>query len=101
MTKYCITAANRNSTKDDRVSELKLWEHKQNDQKKWEWHLLGKKTLNFVAALLADGHEVISGKEVKNDKGKITNITSGAAIEIELRIAKNDEKFKITDLPEF
>jgi len=100
MTKYCITGANRNSTKDDRVSELKLWEYKQNDKKEWVWSPLGKKSLNFVAALLAAGHEVVSGKELKKD-GVIKSITLGAAIEIELRIAKNDDKFKITDLPEF
>ncbi|WP_282381906.1 MULTISPECIES: hypothetical protein [unclassified Pseudomonas] len=43
MTKYCVTAANRNSTKDDRVSEFKLWEYKQNDKKEWQWFPLGKK----------------------------------------------------------
>lgn len=100
MTKYCVTAANRNSTKDDRVSEFKLWEYKQNDKKEWQWFPLGKKTLNYVAALLAAGDEVISGKEVK-EKEEVKKITSGAAIEIELRIAKNDESFKITDLPGF
>lgn len=59
-----------------------------------------KKTLNYVAALLAAGHEVVSGKELK-ENGVVTRLALGAAIEIELRIAKNDDKFKITDLPEF
>ncbi|MGS1040664.1 hypothetical protein [Burkholderia glumae] len=48
-----------------------------------------------MAALLVSGHEVVSGEHDEN------GITIGARIEIELRIAKNDAQFKITDLPEF
>ncbi|WP_155632121.1 hypothetical protein [Burkholderia vietnamiensis] len=96
MAKYCITAANHNGTKDDRTSEFKVWEWKLDAKdNKSKWFLLGKQPLNFVAGLLVNGHEVISGKEGEE------KITSGAAIELELRIAKNDENFKITDFPEF
>lgn len=95
MTTYCVTAANHNGAKDGRASEFKLWEYKKNKDNEWVWSPLGKKSLNFVAALLAAGHEVVSGEE--NEK----SITRGAAIELELRITKNDKNFKITDLPEF
>lgn len=99
MALYCITAANHKNSKDDRASEFKLWEYVPDTDDSWGWNLLGRKSLNFVAGLLADGNEVVSAKEIVRDN-RIT-IRKGAAIEISLRIAKNDEQFKITDLPEF
>ncbi|HDR9098762.1 TPA: hypothetical protein QDB15_005357 [Burkholderia vietnamiensis] len=100
MAKYCVTAANHNGTKDGRASEFKVWEWKlDTTDNKSKWFPLGKKPLNFVANLLATGNAVVSAKEVK--KGNELKISTGAAIELELRIAKNDENFKITDLPEF
>lgn len=100
MTTYCITAANHSSSKDDRASEFKVWEYQFNAKtSEWIWSHIGKRTLHQVAALLAAGHEVISAKEVIRDGN--TKIVRGAAIEISLRIAKNDDQFKITDLPVF
>lgn len=95
MTKYCVTAANHNNTKDERASEFEVWIWKQNKEEKWVWIGLGKKSLNYVAELLAQGNEVLSAKE------NPTNITTGHPLELELRIAKNDKNFKITDLPTF
>ncbi|THJ54915.1 hypothetical protein E9536_08490 [Burkholderia sp. LS-044] len=96
MAKYCITGANHNGAEDHRASEFNVWERKlNNDKTKWVWGHVGKKSLDYVASLLAKGHEVVSGEEGKD------TITPGAPIEIVLRIAKNDENFKITDLPEF
>lgn len=95
MSKYCVTAANHNSTKDGRASEFKVWKFVQNEEKKWVWSPLGKKPLNYVAELLAQGNEVVSAQENES------SITAGYPIELELRIAKNDKNFKITDLPTF
>lgn len=100
MGKYCITAANHNSKKDSRASEFKVWEWRPDAKDNvYKWCFFGKKSLHDVAKLLATGNEVISGKEVQRSDG--IRIQPGAPIEIELRIAKNDEDFKITDLPEF
>jgi hypothetical protein len=95
MTKYCVTAANHNNEKDQRASEFQLWKFVQNGEGEWVWRSQGKKSLNFVAELLAQGNEVLSGEE------KPESIIPGAAIELELRIARNDKNFKITDLPTF
>lgn len=95
MEKYCVTAANHNNNKDNRASEFKVWKWIQNDEKKWVWNPLGKQSLNYVAKLLAQGDQVLSAKQTS------TGITSGYPIELELRIARNDENFKITDLPTF
>ncbi|RQZ26113.1 hypothetical protein DIE14_15765 [Burkholderia sp. Bp9017] len=95
MAKYCVTAANHNNKKDQRASEFELWAWVQNEDKKWVWRSQGKKSLNHVAELLAKGNEVLSAEE------KPTSIDTGYPIELELRIAKNDKDFKITDLPTF
>lgn len=103
MTKYCVTAANHNNAKDQRASEFELWQWVDGDQnKEGVWNGLGKKSLNHVAGLLAQGHQVLSAKAVKkeNEQNRYT-ITPGFPLELELRIAKNDKNFKITDLPTF
>lgn len=96
MTKYCITAANHDGASDHRASEFNVWEYRYNEkEEKWKWYPLGGKSLDYVAALLVKGNDVVSGKENED------SITTGAAIEIVLRIAKNDAQVKITDLPTF
>jgi len=99
MTKYCVTAANHNNSNDQRASEFEVWKQVQTEEKK-SWSPLGKKSLGYVAGLLAQGDDVISANAVTKD-GKISGITPGYPIELELRIAKNDKHFKITDLPNF
>ncbi len=49
--------------------------------------------------LLAQGNEVISAERKKQGNNYV--MIEGYPIELELRIAKNDKKFKITDLPTF
>ncbi|AMV48502.1 hypothetical protein ATN79_48535 [Paraburkholderia caribensis] len=73
----------------------------QQEDKTWIWILQGKKTLNNVAELLTQGNEVISAKAEKKKEGSGYNITPGFPIELELRIARNDKNFKITDFPPF
>jgi hypothetical protein len=100
MNKYCVTAANHNNEKDERASEFELWKWTQQEDKSWIWIRQGKKTLNHVAGLLAQGNEVISATAKKLDGGGY-KITRGYPLELELRIAKNEKKFKITELPTF
>ncbi len=60
--------------------------------------LHGWKTIHDVSAYLKAGNEVLTGKVTQTgDKGTMTD---GAAVELELRIAKNDTKFKISDMPD-
>ncbi|WP_186119870.1 hypothetical protein [Burkholderia gladioli] len=100
MTKYCITAANHKNANDDRASEFEVHQLvKKEKEAGWVWNRLGKKSLNEVAALLAQGHEVISAERKK--QGDEYVMIEGYPIELELRIAKNDKKFKISQLPEF
>ncbi|QJP72060.1 MULTISPECIES: hypothetical protein [Burkholderia] len=99
MTKYCITGANHKNANDDRASEFKVYQLAQEEDGTWMWNSLGKKSLNFVANLLATGNKVISAKIVKEGDKRV--MEEGYPIELELRIAKNDKKFKITDLPTF
>lgn len=96
MSKYCITAANHKNPDNHCASQFKVWEyiHKK-EADKWVWSPLGGKSINFINDLLANGHEVLSAKENKD------SITPGAPVESELRIAKNETKFKISDMPKF
>lgn len=101
MTDYCVTGVNRKNPNDDRVSELKVWKYVISEKTgKRIWSLLGKKSSNFVADLLAKGDRVFSAREEK-ENGVLKQIKRGDEIEFVLRIAGNDEKFKITDMPSF
>lgn len=96
MSKYCITAVNHTNPSNHCASKFKVWEYRYSSERgEYFWRSLGGKSINFVSDLLAEGHEVLSAKENE------TNITTGAPIELELRIARNDTKFKISDMPEF
>lgn len=92
MATYCVTAVKRTNPNDDRVSHFDLWELTPDGQ---AWNSLEWKSLNYVAALLIKGNEVLSGT-ISNEK-----METGYPLELELRIAKNDEDFKLTDMPEF
>jgi hypothetical protein len=100
MDKYCVTAANHNNANDERASEFDVWKWTQTEATKWMWIRQGKKSLSYVAGLLAKGDEVVSAEAEKTGANSYI-ITPGYPIELELRIAKNDKKFKITDLPTF
>jgi hypothetical protein len=92
MGKYCITAANHKNVSNHCASQFRVWEY---DSVKSAWKPLGSKSINYVTDLLAAGHTVLSGK--KNE----TTITLGAAIEVELRITKNEAQYKISTMPTF
>ncbi len=92
MGKYCITAANHKNKSNHCASQFKVWEY---DASKETWTPLGGKSINFVNDLLANGHIVLSAKE--NDE----TISTGAAIETELRIARNETKYNVSEMPTF
>jgi len=92
MGSYCITAANHTNKSNHCASKFKLWEL---DAANKKWMPLGGKSINFVNDLLANGHKVLSAKETKD------SIITGAPIEAELRIAKNETDYKISDMPTF
>ena len=96
MSKYCITAANHTNANNHCASKFKVGEYTyKSDTKKWVWTPLGGKPINFINDLLANGHEVLSAKENED------TITLGAPIESELRISKNETKYKISEMPKF
>lgn len=92
MGRYCITAANHSNSSNHCASTFNLWEH---NEAKREWSPLGGKSIDYINDLLRKGHTVLSGKE-HPDK-----ISTGAPIEVELRIAKNETNYKISDMPTF
>lgn len=93
MAMYCITAARPKGAAQHLKSEFKTWKARDENGER-TWTLEGWKRAAEIAALLDAGNQVQTAKE--NDK----SITSGAAVELELRIAKNESSFRISDMPE-
>lgn len=91
MGKYCITGARPKNATHHLNSEFKLWKW---DSSTGKWTPQGWKRTAEIAALLDAKNEVLTAKEGE------TSIASGAAVEVELRIAKNEAKFKISDMPD-
>jgi len=94
MSKYCITAARPKNATHHLNSEFKLWKWEKTGDDTWKWAAKGWKRAVEIAVLLDAGNEVLSGKKTE------TGITRGAAVELELRIAKNETTFKISDMPD-
>lgn len=93
MAKYCITAAKPKNSTQHLKSEFKLWKAVEKDGK-ISWSHQGWKRGTEIAGLIGAGHQVLTAK--KND----TTISTGAAVEMELRISRNESKYKISDMPE-
>ena len=98
MGNYCITAANHQNTNDHRASEFDVWIQNESTGK---WRHLGGRSINDVNDLLANGDTVLSGKLTTNHRLHTRTITTGAAIETELRISHNGTNYKISDMPGF
>lgn len=94
MGKYCITAARPKNAAHHLNSEFKLWKWEKKDDGTSKWVSKGWKRSAEIAALLDAGNEVLTAKENES------TISTGAAVELELRIAKNESKFKISDMPD-
>jgi hypothetical protein len=94
MAKYCITAANHSNKDSHCASKFKVYEYSTFTE---TWKNLGGQSISFIGDLLAKGHTVVSGHY---NKAKNT-ISTGAPIELELRIAKNGTDYKISDMPTF
>lgn len=92
MGRYAITAANHTNPDNHCASSFKVWEYNAN---KKTWHPLGGKNIDFVNDLLKHGHEVLSAN-IDGDK-----LFTGVPVEIELRIAKNETRYKISEMPTF
>ena len=50
--------------------------------------------VSVIAALLEAGHDVLTAKKGGN------GIRTGAAVELELRISRNDTRYKISEMPD-
>lgn len=91
MAQYRIVAARPKNASNHLNSQFKLYNY---DDKEKTWKLAGWKSISEVSNLLQAGNEVCTGKIVG---GKMS---SGAVVELELRIAKNDTNYKISDMPD-
>lgn len=93
MDKYCITAARPKDAEHHLNSEFWLW--KQEKRKEgWKWVSKDWQRVSVIAELLEAGHEVLTAMR------RNTGITTGAAVELELRIAHNDTNYKISEMPD-
>ena len=91
MAEYRIVAARPKNASNHLNSQFKLYKlNGKNDG----WDLIGWKPIGEVSDLMRAGHEVRTGKIVNN------SMNDGAAVEVELRIAKNDTIYKISDMPD-
>ena len=95
MAKYCITAANHSNKDNHCASEFEVF---QQSSLTGKWRSLGGKAVSFISELLENGHTVVSGRLIDKAAG---TVSLGAPIELELRIAKNETKYKISDMPPF
>jgi hypothetical protein len=93
MGKYRIVAAKPKGATNHLNAQFKMYEY-QVKENKATWVPIGWKTIHDVSALLKAGNEVLTAK-VAGDK-----IDHGAAVELELRISRNDTKYKISDMPD-
>jgi len=58
------------------------------------WMPKNWKSTAEIAVLLNGGNEVLTARENE------ASITTGSSVEVELRIAKNETKFKVSDMPD-
>lgn len=100
MAKYCITAIRRDNPDNDCASRFKLFEYVEKGDR-WFWSIVNRRgvSIYYIADLLSDGHEVLSAEEIES--GSNTRIKTGVAVELELRIVDNDERYKISQMPDF
>ncbi|MFZ6655921.1 hypothetical protein [Undibacterium sp. TJN19] len=92
MATFCVTAANHKNIKNHCASSFNLWEKNTDDN---IYRRIGATPLSKLVALIADGNIVLTGRENED------SITVGAPIEAELRIAKNEKHFPISEMPTF
>lgn len=93
MGEYRIVAARPKNATHHLNSEFKIyvWKTVQGELK---WWLLGWRTTYDVSALLKAGNEVRTGSV------EVTLMRHGDAVELELRIAHNGTKYKISGMPD-
>jgi hypothetical protein len=97
MGRYCITAANHTNPDNHCASRFKVWEYNEDQS---VWSSLGNHSIKYIVDLLNSGHDVFSAKRTEKPEGGYS-ISKGARIEVELRIAKNETNYKISDMPGF
>jgi hypothetical protein len=90
MSTYCITAAKPKGAASHLKSEFYTW-RKGDDAK---WHRVGWQTTSQIVSLMHAGHLVLTAQEAANA------ISTGAAVEVELRIAKNQTNYPISHMPD-
>lgn len=94
MEKYRITAARPRNAANHLNSEFKVYHRQQKPDGTWIWQYVGWQKIHAISDLIKAGNEVRTGK------AEGTKMLDGAAVELELRIAKNDTKYKISDMPD-
>lgn len=92
MAEYCIIAANHKNPNNHVASSFQVYRR---DSETKKWQLQGAMSAKEVVTLIEQGHTVITGRV--EDGG----LSRGAPVEVELRIAKNETKYPISEMPTF
>lgn len=90
MSTYCITAAKPKAASSHLKSQFYTW-RKGDDGK---WHAEGWQSTSQIVSLMHGGHAVLTAKKTQ------TGISAGAPVEVELRIAKNQTNYPISQMPD-
>lgn len=93
MAKFCITAARSSDETRELKDEFKTYEWVQNAEEKWVWRGPKWRTSFEISDLLSGGNTVLTAKQTG------TTINTGAPVELELRIASNETKYPISEMP--
>ena len=91
MANYRIVAARPKNKSNHINSSFKTYKY---DEQKESWSPDGWKSISQIGDLMRAGHEVCTGKVVGG------SMKTGAAVELELRIAKNGSDYKISEMPD-
>lgn len=94
MEKYRIVKARSSVEERELKDEFKTYKRELNPvTKQYEWNSKGWLSIHEISDYLRNGDEVLTA-EVQEKK-----MVDGAPAELELRIATNETKFKISEMP--
>ncbi|WP_349934741.1 hypothetical protein [Acetobacter sp. A11-2] len=94
MNIYVIVAAAHENAVNHLNSKFKMYRYQEIPGED-EWKFLGWKNIHFISDKIKMGNKVLTGKFIANNE-----ILTGEPVEIELRIAKDKKKYKISEMPD-
>ena len=90
MATYCITAAKPKGAVSHLRSQFMTWREGEDGL----WHSQGWQTTSQIVTLMHAGHAVLTARKTA------TGISTGAPVEVELRISRNQSNYPISQMPD-